>query len=105
MDKCRICRVEFSEHEHVTRGSNRFICNICEFHPLIKNLYPNFDRSCYECGVIFCRFNPQGPKNDYGYLCWDCVLQGYMINENLSITSEEVQCKPRYWFWPPSWFN
>jgi len=42
------------------------------------------------------------PNND---LCCDCVLEGYLINEKLSITSEFIQSKPKYWFWPPSWFN
>jgi len=49
--------------------------------------------SCYKCGLPFCDSRRQGPKNDYGYLCWYCVVP-YLMKNMTSTFCNNGLCGP-----------
>ena len=99
-DRCYVCKEEFPTSFR-RKFQDGYICNECKSHPLLKQI---IKRSCYECGFIFSESNPCIAINDYGSMCDDCILKGYIVNEKPSC-SEPTPTKTKwFWFWPPSWF-
>ena len=56
---------------------------------------------CDICRVVFSSEVLQGPSNDYGSVCYDCITEGFIIKG----FGPKPGPKPkRCWYWPPSWF-